>query len=266
MKIIEPSFPNEEESKSILGTVEASHGFGYISKISWETIVVHEIRESTNEVLGTVVKSMSPGLTPGDLVWAAIPDPGCRLVIDRGPWVEPRGEITFRSGVVKAVNRGCNPAMSAFFGAMACMAFGYKLVGRDGADYGIENAGNVFSWAAIAGKDVAQAIRKLQRVAEAEAEMAERLAVDSAFAKLLEKAEEVFGEDVSEKLLKTRNLSETLLVPQYAEALKTLLELNCPVREARINFRPITGVWVIGEKGQAAKQTVLDAYAAIRWL
>lgn len=263
MEIIDvEELANPDETK-VVEMAKIHHGYAHFGNSKWTTYVIHEISESTGYVIRTAVRAMAPAILNGELKWVAIPDPGNKLVVNKGPWVEPRGWTTFSSGAEVGVRRGCQPQNSAFIGAMACLAADYKLMKEDGSEYTIKEAGDVFSWA-IYNTQAARAILhkqyENQRVQDAE----KALQHASEMAELYSKTVEAFTEPIALKIASAGCLSPVLLVPQYTRAMRALIASGYPVAYCRKNFRPLTGVWIQGQSGQAEKQVILDAYAAIR--
>lgn len=259
MKVIDVEELASGEESRIVEMAKTYHGYAHFGNSKWTTYVIHEISVSTGSVVQTAVRAMTPAIMPGELRWVSIPDPGNKLVVNKGPWVEPRGQITFLAGAEAGVRRGCQPQNSAFMGAMACLAAGYKLIKEDGSEYTVKEAGHVSSWArynAQAAKAVFR--KKYERMDD------DPLQLASEMSELYSKTAEAFTKPVAAKIAEARCLSPILLVPQYARALRTLIATGYPVAYCRVNFRPLTGVWIQGQKGQDDKKVILNAYAAIR--
>lgn len=263
MEIIDvEELANPDETK-VVEMAKIHHGYAHFGNSKWTTYVIHEISESTGYVIRTAVRAMAPAILNGELKWVAIPDPGNKLVVNKGPWVEPRGWTTFSSGAEVGVRRGCQPQNSAFIGAMACLAADYKLMKEDGSEYTLKEAGDVFSWA-IYNTQAARAILHKQYENQRAQDAEKALQHASEMAELYSKTVEAFTEPIALKIALAGCLSPVLLVPQYTRAMRALIASGYPVAYCRKNFRPLTGVWIQGQSGQAEKQVILNAYAAIR--
>lgn len=83
-------------------------------------------------------------------------------------------------------------------------------------------------------------------------------------AELLTRTSDVLGSDIAERLASDGLLSPVLLVPQYARALKALLDHDLDLELSRRSFRAITGVWCRTLRDQEDKKLILRAYASLR--
>ena len=259
MQIFDIENPSKDDEATTTALAKNRHGYLHFAGNSWQTFVIFEIG-TTGLVLRSEIRASPPDLEPGSMKWCAIPDPGNTLKVVAGPWVEPRGELTYRISAEIAFRRRATPEKASFVGAMAALAGGYKLVGKDGSEYGFENAGDVFSWAQYNPR-VAQVIRGHQRMTE----HADRVMREHAkLAELLTRTSDVLGSDIAERLASDGLLSPVLLVPQYARALKALLDHDLDLELSRRSFRAITGVWCRTLRDQEDKKLILRAYASLR--
>lgn len=261
MNIIDVSDLSKDEERKLMSLAEAQHGFVHRGNSRWTTYVIHEI-SSSGFVLQTEIRTMQPATELGSVRWIALPDFGTSLAVSKGPWIESKGELNYKVSAEAALRRNCPSDKTAFIGAMACLAGGCKLLKENGSEFQPADAGDVFSWA-IWDTRAAKIVLGLQHRQQREDE---RCVHRDSFCGLLERVTAVLGVVTADKLVQTDHLSPIFTVPQYARALKALLAANRSVADSRVMFRTITGVWVQTPSQALDKQTILDAYAAIRWL